>query len=283
MASIKATKLRKIYKPKNVVALDGVSLDIEPGEAVAIIGPSGAGKTTLFRILTRSIPLEAGRIEIDGVDLFNTGYLKLSQLRRALGTVYQQHNLVKELSVINNIIMGKLGIWSSWQALKSLLLGPPPETLRQVCEALARVGLSDRINSPVNSLSGGEQQRIAIARLLVQNPDVVLADEPVASVDPASANQIMEIFRELNARQGTTIICNLHNLALAKDFFGRVIALQKGKIVFDGPTAKLSSSLLQQIYTEERDWLSPADFMKKNGEVSGGNPLAENSGVQVLD
>lgn len=259
MATIKAIKLKKIYNPKNVVALDDVSFTVESGEAVAIIGPSGAGKTTLFRVLTRSITLDGGRVEIDGVDLFSTNYLKLSEVRRGLGTIYQQHNLVRELSVVNNVIMGKLGTWSSLQALKALLFGSPAETMTEVVEALAKVGLEDKVDSAICCLSGGEQQRIAIARLLVQDPNIILADEPVASVDPASADKIMEIFRELNLQRGKTIVCNLHNLFLAKDFFGRVIALQQGKMLFDGSPAQLTPSLLEQIYTKEREWLSPSD------------------------
>jgi phosphonate transport system ATP-binding protein len=258
MASVKVADLRKTYGRASVVALDGVSFELKSGEAVAIIGPSGAGKTTLFRVLTRSIPLDGGQVVVDGTDLYSASYLNLTKIRRKIGLIYQQHNLVKELDVLRNVIMGKLGVWSSWQALHALLLKPPDDVIDEVKRVLGRVGLANKINSQVTELSGGEQQRVAIARLLLQDPEIILADEPVASVDVVSAQKIMEIFQDLNRSMGKTLICNLHNIGLARTFFERVLALCNGKVLFDGCPTCLDRKLMSSIYTKESEWLEEA-------------------------
>lgn len=266
MAGIRVTNLRKTYgrarppRRASIVALDGVSFELKSGEAVAIIGPSGAGKTTLFRVLTRSIPLDGGRIDIDGADLYSANYLNLTKIRRKIGLIYQQHNLVKELDVLRNVIMGKLGVWSSWQALRTLLSRPPDDVIDEVKKVLGQVGLANKINSRVTELSGGEQQRVAIARLLLQDPEIILADEPVASVDVASAQKIMEIFQDLNQNIGKTLICNLHNVSLARTFFERVLALCSGKILFDGCPSCLDRKLMSSIYTKECEWLEETEL-----------------------
>lgn len=247
MAVVEAVGLRKVYPAGKIVALDGVSFTVNPGEAVAVIGPSGAGKTTLFRVLNRSISLDAGRVRIDGIDLFETGYFALKNLRCGIGVVYQQHNLVVELGVLANVMMGRLGRWPTLKALRSLLTGPDAETIDDVTAALDRVGLGEKICCRVSDLSGGEQQRVAIARLLVQNPDLVLADEPVASVDPASAEKIMDMFRELR-RAGKTLIVNVHDVTLASRFFERVMAIRDGKLIFDGKPGELTPAALDEIY-----------------------------------
>lgn len=252
MSSVIAEGLRKVYRSEGVIALDGVSFSITPGEAVAVIGPSGAGKTTLFRILTRTIPLESGRVEIDGVDLYRAGYLFLGSVRRRIGLVYQRHNLVTELSALQNAAMGMIGCCSTWRAIKSLAVGLSGEERRIVEEALGRVGLTGKGEVRASNLSGGEQQRLAIARLLVQNPDLVLADEPVASIDPSSSQRIMEVFKELN-EEGKTVICNLHDVELALSYFPRIIAISQGRLVFDGPPSKLTAAVLTEIYRGGRE------------------------------
>lgn len=260
MASIKVTSLRKTYGREGVVALGDVSFEVESGEAIAVIGPSGAGKTTLFRAMTRSVPLDGGHVEIDGADLYSANYLNLTKIRRKIGFIYQQHNLVKELDVLRNVIMGKLGAWSSWQALHALLFQPPDDVIDEITKMLGQVGLANKINSRVTELSGGEQQRVAIARLLLQDPEIILADEPVASVDVASAQKIMEIFQDFNRNMGKTLICNLHDVNLARTFFERVIALGNGKVLFDGCPSCLDRKLMSSIYTKESMWLHEAEL-----------------------
>lgn len=253
MVDIKARDLVKRYANGGVVALDGVSFSIEPGEAVAVIGPSGAGKTTLFRILTRTAMLDGGRVEIGGIDLYRAGYFHLGFIRRRIGMVYQKHNLVGELSAFHNAAIGMIGGCSTWRAMKNLLFGASRQERAKVEAALERVGLDGKGRLRAANLSGGEQQRVAIARILVQDPDLILADEPVASIDPASTERIMEIFSELNREKGKTIVCNLHDVETAKAYFSRVIAISRGRLVFDGSPSELDREALGEIYRGGRE------------------------------
>ncbi|MHB0976489.1 MAG: phosphonate ABC transporter ATP-binding protein [Candidatus Aquicultorales bacterium] len=252
MSSITIRDLRKVYKTAGVVALDGVSFEVRAGEAVAIIGPSGAGKTTLFRALTRTITLDSGSVEIGGIDLYKAGYLALAPIRKKIGRIYQKHNLVGELSVLHNVQMGVVGSRSTWQVLKGLAVGLSSDERERVRRALEEVGLPEKMPLKAANLSGGEQQRVAIARLLVQDPDVVLADEPVASIDPASSERIMETFARLNGA-GKTVVCNIHDVELASKWFDRIVALATGRIVYDGKPSGLTAATLSSIYEGGRE------------------------------
>ncbi|MCL4499608.1 MAG: phosphonate ABC transporter ATP-binding protein [Chloroflexi bacterium] len=252
MFSVRVDGLRKVYKG-GVVALDDVSFAVKAGDAVAIIGPSGAGKTTLFRALTRTIPLDGGRIELDGVDLYAAGYLKLNSVRKKIGLIYQNHNLVPQLTALHNAGMGAVGRRSTLGTLKDLMFGVSNADKAAIEGALDHVGLIDKVGAKAAALSGGEQQRVAIARLLIQDPAIILADEPAASVDPASASTIMEIFTRLNREEEKTVICNLHDIALAKRYFKRVLGISAGRLVFDESPDELTEGILDEIYLGARE------------------------------
>ena len=194
--------VRKAF-PDGTVAVDDVTLEIAAGERVAVIGPSGAGKTTLFRLLNATLRPSSGRLQFNAVDVASLSGRRLRQLRRRIGTVYQQHNLVPQLRVVHNVLAGRLGCWSLPRALWSLL-APLERTV--ALAALAQVGIPEKLYARTAHLSGGQQQRVAIARVLVQNPDVILADEPISSVDPSLGRTIMQLLVQLaETRQKVTV------------------------------------------------------------------------------
>ncbi|MGH7340083.1 MAG: phosphonate ABC transporter ATP-binding protein, partial [Candidatus Rokuibacteriota bacterium] len=205
------TGLAKVF-PHREMTLENVSLVIGSGERVAFIGASGVGKTTLFRILNLTLRPSAGTLRIAGRDVSRCSRSEIRCLRRRIGMVYQQQNLVGWLRVVHNVLAGHLGRWSTTKALWSLL---NPQDVASAAEALASVGLADKIFARTDTLSGGQQQRVAIARLLVQAPDVLLADEPVSSVDPSWAEAIVRLLVEAASRHGKTLLMNLHSVELA--------------------------------------------------------------------
>jgi phosphonate transport system ATP-binding protein len=228
-------------------ALRDLRLRVSAGERVALIGPSGAGKTTLFRLLNCTLRPTTGTISIGQVNSTHLHGRRLRQVRRTIGTIYQQHNLVPRLRVMHNVLAGHLGRWSVLRALFSLLR---PLELDTAVAALQQVGLTDKIFQRTDQLSGGEQQRVAIARVLVQDPAVILADEPVASLDPALAESIVRLLIDLAEQRQKTLLVSLHNVPLALEYFPRVLALQRGRLVFDGKPQELSRATLQNIFAE---------------------------------
>jgi len=232
------------------VALEGVSLTVGPGEHVAFIGPSGAGKTTLFRILNLTLSPASGTVRLDGADVSRLGEAELRAARRRIGTIYQQGNLVGRLRVVHNVLAGNLGRWSTREALASLVRPREVETAHR---ALARVGITEKLYARTDQLSGGQQQRVAIARVLVQDPDIVLADEPVASVDPALAASIVALLRNLAAESRKTLLINLHTVDLALGSFPRIVGIRDGRVLFDLSPEKITGELLRALYagTEE--------------------------------
>lgn len=227
-------------------ALDGVTLSVTPGEKVAVIGASGAGKSTLFRALTRSVALGSGSVGMGGRDLYALSTRELGTVRRQVGTIYQAYNLVPELSAGMNVALGEVGGMGRLATLRTLLLGPGTGLSRRVKGALERVGLGDRVRTRTADLSGGQQQRVAVARLLVQGPGLILADEPFAAVDPVTAERVMEALLELN-NGGATLLVNLHDVAVARTF-PRIVALREGRVAFDGGPKELTDSLLAKVY-----------------------------------
>ena len=233
-------------------ALDGVSISVASGEMVALIGPSGSGKSTLLRSITglQSIDAGAGTIQVFGETVQKDGRVTgaVRKARGKLGMIFQQFNLVGRLSLFSNVMLGALGRLPSWQGLLGLW---PQADKDKAMAALHRVGVSDYAAQRANTLSGGQQQRGAIARAIVQGAKAILADEPVASLDPVSARKVMELLVELNQRDGMGVIVTLHQVDYAIRYCERVIALQGGKIVYDGPSTGLDQQRLIAIYGPE--------------------------------
>ncbi|MDQ1154567.1 phosphonate ABC transporter ATP-binding protein [Brevundimonas sp. SORGH_AS_0993] len=233
-------------------ALDGVSVEVASGEMVALIGPSGSGKSTLLRSITglQSIDGGAGTIAVFGETVQKDGRVTgaVRRARGKLGMIFQQFNLVGRLSLFSNVMLGALGRLPSWQGLLGLW---PQADKDKAMAALHRVGVADYAAQRANTLSGGQQQRGAIARAIVQGAKAILADEPVASLDPVSARKVMELLVELNQRDGMGVIVTLHQVDYAIRYCERVIALQGGKIVYDGPSTGLDQQRLIAIYGPE--------------------------------
>lgn len=230
----------------DAVALEGVTLSVAPGEKLAVIGASGAGKSTLFRILTRSVALGFGSVTVGGRNLYALSGRELGATRRRVGTIHQAYNLVPELSAGMNAALGEVGGLGRLATLRTLLLGPDAGLSRRVEGALKQVGLGERVRSRTADLSGGQQQRVAVARLLLQRPDLILADEPFAAVDPVTAEKVMAALLDLN-HEGATLLVNLHDVAAARTF-PRIVALREGRIAFDGEPKDLTDEMLAGIY-----------------------------------
>jgi phosphonate transport system ATP-binding protein len=238
--------VRKVFAD-GTVAVDDVSLQMEAGERVAVIGPSGAGKTTLFRLLNATLRPTSGRLHFDTSEMASLSGRRLRQLRQRIGTVYQQHNLVPQLRVVHNVLAGRLGCWSLPKALWSLLA---PQERPIALAALAHVGIPEKLYARTAHLSGGQQQRVAIARVLVQNPDVILADEPISSVDPNLGRTIIALLVQLAETHRKTLVANLHAISFALDFFPRVIGFRHGRVAFDLPSASVSEQVLTELYAD---------------------------------
>jgi phosphonate transport system ATP-binding protein len=227
-------------------ALEDVTLEVKQGERLAVIGASGAGKSTLFRALNRSVSLDAGKVVVGGRDLYSLSKKELKDIRRRIGPIYQAYNLVPQLPVGVNAALGEVSSMGSLKTLKTFLVGPDDPLAKTVETALGRVGLSGMARQRTAELSGGQQQRVAVARLLVQRPDLVLADEPFAAVDPVTTERVMKALLKLND-EGATLIINLHDVKIARRF-PRVVALREGRVVFDGPPEQLTDERLEEIY-----------------------------------
>jgi len=242
-------EVRKVF-PDGTVALESISLAVGPGEKLAVIGPSGAGKTTLFRILNLTLRPTSGLLSAAGVDVSGLSDDELRLQRRRIGTIYQQQNLVGRLRVIHNVLAGHLGEWSTPRALLSLFRPQEPEGARR---ALAQVGIPEKLYARTDELSGGQQQRVAIARVLVQNPDIILADEPVSSVDPSLAITIVTLLCDLAHESHKTLLMNLHSVDLALRYFPRIVGIRDGRVQFDLAPDKVTEDLLQGLYAGHQD------------------------------
>ena len=227
-------------------ALEDVSIEVEPGERLAVIGASGAGKSTLFRVLTRSVALSGGRVVVGERDLYKLSKKDLKGVQRRVGTIYQAYNLVPQLSAGVNAVLGEVGGMGRLKTFRTFLAGPDAVLASRVADALERVGLEDKARARTADLSGGQQQRVAVARLLVQQPDLILADEPFAAVDPVTTGRVMKALFELND-EGATLLVNLHDVRIARRF-PRIVALREGRVVFDGPAEQLTEDNLSRIY-----------------------------------
>ncbi len=231
---------------RHQVAVNGISLDVKSGERVALIGPSGAGKTTLFRMLNCTFRPSSGKLWINGDDTARIHGGKLREVRRKIGTIYQQHNLVPRLKVVHNVLSGQLGRWSLARSIVSLLR---PSDIELAYGALKKVGIEEKIFSRTDELSGGQQQRVAIARVLVQDPEVILADEPVSSVDPSLASTIVRLLIDISQSTRKTLMVNLHSIDLALSHFPRIIGIKNGSRLFDLTPDQVNESLLDDLYS----------------------------------
>lgn len=226
-------------------ALTDVHFNIYPGDRIALIGASGAGKSTLIRLLNGTLQPSEGNICAFGRALTQLNPKQLRQVQQQIGTIYQQFHLVDNLRVIHNVNAGHLGRWSFFKALASLVV---PQEIEIAKAALTQVGIPEKLYDRTDRLSGGQQQRVAIARVLVQNPLVILADEPISSLDPARSREIMDLLCNLCAQAHRTLIVSLHDVEIAMKYCDRIIALRQGKILFDAPTTHISPTMISDLY-----------------------------------
>lgn len=236
--------VNKTY-PNGVTALNNVNLTIDQGEFVAIIGLSGAGKSTLIRCINRMHDINEGTLTVNGV---NVGKLKGKQIRRfrrKIGMIFQSFNLVTRTSVINNVLISTVPELSWWRKFLGLF---PEEKKVDALEALDKVGILDKAYNRVDQLSGGQQQRVALARTIAQHPDIILADEPVASLDPVTAKVVMDDFKKINKETNMSILINIHHVELALEYADRVIGIRQGEVVYDGKSEDVSQDVLDEIY-----------------------------------
>ncbi|MEL6383737.1 MAG: phosphonate ABC transporter ATP-binding protein [Cyanobacteria bacterium J06626_18] len=243
-----AIRVDNLYKSfKGHYALQGVSLQIRDGEMVALVGASGSGKSTLLRNLNALQQADRGAVEIFGSPLQLDGKLhsKTRQLRSQIGFIFQQFNLVNRLTVLDNVLVGNLSQVPTW---RSLLRNFTKEQKLHALASLERVGILEQAHKRAASLSGGQQQRVAIARCLMQGAKIILADEPIASLDPESARRVMEMLVQLNEEQGITVVSSLHQVQMVRHYFKRSVALRDGSVRFDGSTAELDDKRLNEIY-----------------------------------
>jgi phosphonate transport system ATP-binding protein len=239
-------RLTKVYSGTQP-ALDEVSLEVVDGEFLVLIGLSGSGKSTLLRCINRLVEPTSGKVLLDDVDITAARGRDLRKARRNIGMIFQQFNLVKRSSVLTNVLTGRLGYISPWQ---SMLRHFGEVDYRRALTNLERVGLRERAHQRADKLSGGQQQRVAIARALMQEPKIMLADEPVASLDPATSHSVLKYLQQIN-RDGMTVICSLHFLSLARTYGTRVVALKNGRLMFDGLPSEINAERFQSIYGED--------------------------------
>jgi phosphonate transport system ATP-binding protein len=226
-------------------ALEDINLQIYPGERVALIGSSGAGKSTLLRLLNGTLLPSQGEVWALDRNLARLSPRRLRQVQQQIGTIYQQFHLVDSLQVIHNVNAGHLGRWSFFKAVASLIF---PLEVETAAKALARVGIPEKLYDRTDRLSGGQQQRVALARVLVQDPLAILADEPIASLDPELSREVMDLLRDMSQQGGKTLIISLHAVEFARSHCDRAIGLRQGRIAFDAPVEKVSEAAIAQLY-----------------------------------
>ncbi len=241
--------LTKVYD-SGVVALDDVSFDIPDGQFLAVIGLSGSGKSTLLRCINRLIEPTSGQILWDGVDLVSLSPEEMRRMRRRIGMIFQHFNLVNRSKVLTNVLAGRLGYINP---AFSLINHFPKQDIENAIRQLERVGIADKANVRADELSGGQQQRVGIARALMQDPSIILADEPVASLDPVLAHSIMKYLELINEEDKVTVICSLHFLDLVHRYADHVVALNQGKLVFEGEPKKIDDAKFKEIYGKDAE------------------------------
>ena len=226
-------------------ALQDVTLDFDSQAFTVLIGPSGAGKSTLMRVLNGLIRPTTGKVTVGNTEITSSSGHCVRLARRQIGMVFQQFNLVKRLSALENVLLGRLGYREAWRSVLHLY---PKTEMHRALEILDRVGMADYAWQRADTLSGGQQQRIGIARALAQEPKFILADEPISALDPKSSEQVMELLRDIHHKDGITVIANLHYLGTVREYANRVVALQQGRVIFDGGVDALTDDITRSLY-----------------------------------
>jgi phosphonate transport system ATP-binding protein len=246
---LRIERLEKQYRTGDR-ALRGVSFEVDAGQVVGLIGPSGAGKSTLIRCINRLVEPSAGSIHLNDIDITSLPRGGLRRARRRIGMIFQEYALVERLTVMENVLSGRLGYVPFWRSFSRRF---PQADVDKAFALLDRVGLAEHADKRADALSGGQRQRVGIARALEQDPELLLVDEPTASLDPKTSRQIMRLIREICAERNLPAIINIHDVVLAQQFVERIIGLRAGVVVFDGAPAALDEEVLTRIYGEE-DW-----------------------------
>ncbi len=241
---IRFENVTKTY-PNGYTALEHVNLAIEQGEFVAIIGLSGAGKSTLIRAINKMHDISEGSLTVDGVEVSSLSGKALRKFRRNIGMIFQSFNLITRTSVLNNVLTASVPDLPLWRSILGVY---PQKDKIAALEALDKVGILEKAYVRCDQLSGGQQQRVALARTLAQNPSIILADEPVAALDPVTAKQVMDDFTRINKDFNISVLINIHHVDLALEYADRVIGIRAGKIVYDGPSDKVDAAVLDRIY-----------------------------------
>ncbi|MFW6374542.1 MAG: phosphonate ABC transporter ATP-binding protein [Thermodesulfobacteriota bacterium] len=271
---LKLSGLTKRYRTGDL-ALREIHLDIPDGQVMALIGPSGAGKSTLIRCINRLVEPTSGTVFLNDIELNALSRKGLRRARRNIGMIFQEYALVERLTVMENVLSGRLGYVGFW---RSFFRKFPPPDIAEAFRLLERVGLDPMVDKRADELSGGQRQRVGICRALIQNPQLLLVDEPTASLDPKTSRQIMRLICELCKERGLSAIINIHDVQLARIFAERVVGLRMGEIVYDGLPDRLTPKVLTEIYGEE-DWETTIGGEKtKEGEADGNEGENEDAG-----
>lgn len=269
---LKLAGLTKRY-PTGDLALKSIDLEVPDGQVMALIGPSGAGKSTLIRCVNRLVEPTAGNAFLNDTDITSLNHAQLRRARRRMGMIFQEYALVERLSVMENVLSGRLGFVSFW---RSWFRKFPQSDIDEAFRLLQRVDLDHMVDKRADELSGGQRQRVGICRALIQNPELLLVDEPTASLDPKTSRQIMRLIVELCSERKLTAIVNIHDVLLAQMFAQRIVGLRLGEIVYDGPPDGLSADVLTEIYGEE-DWEATISKVEdeEESEADGEEPDGE--------
>lgn len=248
---LKLTNVSKIYDNK-IQALKSVSFDAYKGEIISIIGPSGSGKSTLLRCINRMIPATEGEIDFMGIDVSKANKKQIKEVRKNVGMIFQHYNLVYRLNVLENVLHGRLGYYPTWKSSLGLFSNKDVE---KAAELLNMLGLGDRLYDKCSKLSGGQKQRVGIARALIQEPEILLCDEPIASLDPQSSKVIMEHLKNIAKTMHIPVLVNLHQVDVALHYSDRIIGMHEGELVFNGEPSELKSEMIEKIYGVPMDEL----------------------------
>ena len=248
MSILEVRDLRASYSASGPEILKGISFSIEADDFCAIIGPSGAGKSTLIRCINRLVEPSAGEVRFYGREVTSLPGGQLRMLRRDIGMIFQEFNLIDRMSVMDNVLSGRLGYTGT---LRSLLRAFPRDDIQHALSLLDRVGLLEHVDKRADQLSGGQRQRVGIARALMQDPKLLLLDEPTSALDPKISREVMALLRQMASELKVPCLCNIHDVELAKEFCNKIIGLQDGHKMFDGPTEEMDRAMLEEIYAME--------------------------------